>query len=334
MAYTFSVNNSPLTGPIAIYTLINTLISAGWLKKMDSDGTNYSSTGVQVTSGATGANGLNNIRAWIRLQAPAVNGQTRELTFQRGANSVSWRIKYSAAAGFTGGSPAATVTSSSTDEVFMIGGGSDASPTFLSWFSPDNTYRWHIAAGGASESYSFVAWSLEYGMISTMMVAIALDVMTVGSYPSQDIDPAVMYVSSDYTAATTILELISSNLLAANVTNSARARAWLGATSAAGASIVSNSVNVKILCYGNSVIGNSGTLGSNPWTNKDDLLPCLYASKIANGPVGTKGFSTLFLIGSINRGNMTVIDFAGNNTRDKVYVNGLWLPWSGAPALI
>ena len=89
MAYTFSVNNAPLTGATAMYTLISTLMSAGWLKKADSDGTTYSSTGVQVTSGNSGTNGLGNTNAWVRLQAPAVNqgtvvNQTREITIQRG----------------------------------------------------------------------------------------------------------------------------------------------------------------------------------------------------------------------------------------------------------
>jgi hypothetical protein len=75
MAYTFSVNNSPATGAVAMYTLISTLVTAGWTKVMDSDGTTYSASGVQVTSGNVGTNGLGNSSAWVRLKAPLVGGK-------------------------------------------------------------------------------------------------------------------------------------------------------------------------------------------------------------------------------------------------------------------
>ncbi len=335
MAYTFSVNNSPATGGVALYLLISTLVSAGWTKAMDSDGTTYSSSGAQVTSGATGAGGLNNSNAWVRLSAPAVNGQVRELTFQRGATALQWRIKYSASALFSGGSPAATVTPSSADEVFMAGGGTDASPTFLSWLGTDALYRWHVACGGAAEGYSFVAWSMAIGLLGTLTNAIALDVMAPGSYPTTDVDPAVMYCSAASAGNTAISELVSTAFSSVNVTNPALARAWLGATSAAGASLVANSMNARIVCYGTSVVGNSVTLASNPWTNKDDLLPCLWGSKVTGGPCqGLKGFSTLFMIGTVHRVNMTISDSTDVNARDKIYFGGLWLPWSGADALI
>jgi len=232
MAYTFAVNGTPATSSIAMYQLISTLMTAGWLKKADSDGVTYSSSGVQVTSGNIGTNGLNNTKAWVRLQSPSVNGQTREFTFQRGTTFDVWRIKYSASAGFTGGSPAATVTPSSTDEVFMLGGATDASPTFFSWFTTDNGYYWNIACGGSTEFYSFIAWGKTIGAL-TSLNAICLDVMAAGSYPSADIDPAVVYCSN---AGPAISQIVSSAAVTTNVTNAAFARAWLGATSAAGAS--------------------------------------------------------------------------------------------------
>jgi len=77
MAYTFSVNNSigtHNTPAHAIWFIISTLMSAGWTKVMDSDGTTYSAAGTQVTGPNTGTNGLDNNRAWVRLQAPPVNG--------------------------------------------------------------------------------------------------------------------------------------------------------------------------------------------------------------------------------------------------------------------
>ncbi len=333
MAYTYSVNNAPATGAVAMYQLIAGLVAAGWVKKADSDGTVYSATGVQVTSGASGTNGLGNNSAWVRLQAPAVNqgtvaNQTREITIQRGTSDLLWRIKYGASALFTGGSPAATVTPSSTDEVFMAGGGTDAAPTFLSWFTTNATYRWHIIAGGSAEFYSFVAFALTLGS-TTGLNAIALDAMATGSYPAAtDVDPAVMYCST--AAASGISEIVSSSAPTANVTNPALARAWLGATSAAGAAIVStNSQNVRMLAMGSTnAFGGANTFGNNAWTNKEDLLFALWVGKGAAGPKGVKGISTLFQLGGLNHTNMTTCDIS--SSKDRIMFGNMWLPWNGS----
>jgi len=336
MAYTFSVNNSPITSAVAMYTIVSTLMSAGWTKVMDSDGTTYSASGVRVTSGSAGTGGLGNTNAWIRLQAPAVNGgavvnQTREITIQRGTTNLLWRIKYSASALFTGGSPAATVTPSAADEVFMTGAGTDAAPTFLSWFNADNNYRWHIAAGGAAEFYSFVAWGQNLGTFTASGAAICLDVMATGSFPTMDVDPAVMYCSS----ATSISEILSNSFPVTNLASSdvasARARAWLGATSSAGASITSNNVNVGICRIGTSV--GALTTGSNAWTGKQNLLPCLWGNQNTTLPRGVKGISTLFMLGTVLYANGTTT-CSSIGTRDKIYFGNLWLPWSGATPLI
>jgi hypothetical protein len=501
MAYTFSVNNTPSTNAVAMYQLVAALMSAGWLKMMDSDGTTYSSTGVQVTHGGTGTGGLGNTSSWVRLQSPPTNGgaivnQTRELTIQRGTTDVLWRIKYSAYGNFTGGVPTATATptnetagaysetnqdattslnntvfgagqsfvgngsalisarfflkkaSSPTgqafakvyahtgsfgtasvptgaalatslpldvstlttsyalidfkftganqitltnatnyvvtieyadgtvgntldvgrdgsaptasgnfatfssaiwtavsgsdmcfyvmtgiqDEVFMIGGGTDVSPTFLSWFGTNSTYRWHIACGGAAEFYSFIAWAAIIGT-SAGSVAISLDHMASGSYSILDVDPAVMYCSVS-TSTSALSEIISNGFTTSNVTNPSRARAWLGSTSSAGASLTTNNVNVGIVCYGSNVIGNGGSLGSNTLTHDDDLMPCLWGCGNASFPRGMKGFSTLFKVGTIVRRSMTTCDTISLGSKDKIFFNGLWLPWGGVVPII
>lgn len=493
MAYTFSVNNSPATGAIAMYTLISTLISAGWVKKMDSDGTTYSSTGTQVTSGNTGTGGLNNTNAWVRIQSPAVNGKTREFVIQRGTTSITWKVKYSAYGTFSGGVPSATTTptnetayaysesnqdaanslysalpgtgqsftgtgtalisarfflkktgtptgfavakvyahsgtfgtssiptgtalatsvpfdvstlttsyaltelkfidsnsitltngtnyvvtieysggnvsntldvgrdgssptatgNSSTyngttwtavntsdlcgyvctgvqDEIYMWGGGTDVTPTFYGTaFTTDATYRWHVAAGGSAEFYSFVAWSQSVGSL-TANTAIALDVMAAGSFPASDVDPAVVYFNS----STPLAEVVTASFSSTNVTNPAKARAWLGPVSAAGSSLTSNNVNVGLITYGTNIIGN-GTTGNNPYTFSDDLLPCLWGCINPTAPRGVKGFSTLFMFGTVLRSNGDTCDTVTAGSKDKIYYGGLWLPWSGVVPLI
>lgn len=313
-----------------MYSLISTLMTAGWLKKMDSDGTTYSATGVQVTSGNSGTNGLANNNAWVRLQSPITNGgtivnQTRELTIQRGTTDLVWRIKYSASSLFTG-SPAVAATPSSTDEVFMCGGGTNASPTFFALMNTNLTYRWHIACGGAAEFYSFIAWSAVAGPTyqSGSATNIFLDVMASGTYPATDVDPAVMHCDNSTNIFNALF--INTGFTATNLTNPAIARAWMGATSAAGASLVSNSVNVNMT--GSSAFGKSSFASTNPWTQKIDLFPPMWATNHATLK-GIKGFSTLFKFGSITRANMITCDVASANAKDRVCTGQLWLPWSG-----
>lgn len=340
MAYTFLVNNlmsTQVTPAYHIWNLISTLITAGWTKVMDSDGTTYSALGTQVTGPNTGTNGLDNSRAWVRLQAPAVNGgavvdQTREFTFQRGtALNTDWRIKYSASALFTGGSPAATVTPSSADEIFMIGGGADATPTFYTWLY-DNTevQRYHIVAGGADEFYSFASWvtGTTNATLAVNHPAIFMDVMAPGSFPSVDVDPAVVYISSSGNSG--ISQSHASTPPASTVTNPCLARAWFGSTSAAGASLTSNNVNVGTFTYGNF---QSTSIGTNPWTNKDDMFPLWYGTNQSTGKKGIKGISTLFKAGTIIRGQM-VVGETSPGAKNKVYIDSYWAPWNGSGTLL
>jgi hypothetical protein len=333
MAYTFTVNNTPLTGAIAFYQLVAALMAVGWLKKMDSDGTIYSATGTQVTHGGTGVGGLGNTRSWVRLQAPQVNhgsvvNQTREITIQRTTSDTQWRVKYSASALFTGGAPAILVTPSAADEVFMVGGGTDASPTFSTFFGTNAGYVWHIVCGGAAEFYSFVGWISNFGQSgATTNQVFALDAMQAGSHPATDVDPAVVYLAS----GSAFTDMAASAYPTANVTNPALARAWFGATSAAGALTTgTNNQNVRMSSYGTSVGTNTFSACLNPWNNKDDLLPGLWGNKASSGPKGIKGFSTLFMLPSVQRGNGETLDVASPGAKDKIFYNGIWLPWSGA----
>lgn len=325
MAYSFSTGNTPATGAVAMFLLTSTLVTAGWLVVSDSDGTTYNPTGGQVTSGAVGAGGLNNNNAWMRLRAPIVGNNVREITIQRGATSRVWRIKYSANNGFVGGTPGISQTGSALDEVIMLGSGTDAAPGFsASWFAIDGSYRWHIIAGGADEYYSFVAFALTSTTTSALN-GIFLDVMAPGSYPANDVDPAVMYCS---VASNAISELVSASPTTANVTDSAKARAWFGPTTAAGSSLTTDNCNVSIINYG-GIFGGTLNFVVNPFSGRDTLIPPFYARSFSQSLRlgGIKGFSTLFLLGSMARTNLDTLTTL--STRDKVRFGLLWLPWDG-----
>ncbi len=137
MANTRTRTATPATGGVAMYAHRALLVASGFNSKMDSDGTTYSSTGSRLTNGGSGPKGLANNGAWFRLQATA--GGPFEWCIQRGTDNTQWRVK-SANAAFTGGTPGAITVPSAAGEVVLLGGGSDAVPTFATLFPTDATY--------------------------------------------------------------------------------------------------------------------------------------------------------------------------------------------------
>lgn len=110
MARLFSVNNSPATCCIAVFDLKTLLKTAGWTVPQSSDGLTYNGSGDQISHGGAGANGMDNASAWFVVQMP---GSSRSFCLQRYNSSgygSYWRVKYSKAAGFTGGTPGVTQT--------------------------------------------------------------------------------------------------------------------------------------------------------------------------------------------------------------------------------
>lgn len=280
------------------------------------------------------------------MAAPAVSGQVRELIFQHvnSSNNQAWSIKYSASALFSGGSPTFAVAPTSTDEVYMLGAGT-AATALAGWFNTDGAYRWHIACGGSAEFYSFNAFAVLIGSASYQN-GLFLDVMAAGSFPSADVDPAVMYCSGEFNGtgygSQNTFGFLGGAL--ATATNPAFSRAWMGALSLAQASLVSNNQRVAMQPYGSgqSVLGGTNSAGTNPFTSKDSLLPAWWMRSGASSVVtGVKGASTLFSFGSVLRTNLDTADTVG--TKDKIYIGGpnltntsqqVWAPWSGVSPTI
>jgi len=317
MAYNFSVNQTPSTGSVAMFTFISALTTAGWSKVRDSDGTTYSPSGAQVTSGAAGGNGLANNNAWVVLQAPVVGSNTRSICIQRGTTNIAWRVKYSANSQFVGGSPSAAQVPSATDEAIMMGAGSDASPTYFNYLQTDGTYRFHVVAGGAAEFYTFCAYTL---ITSGTVVGKFwfMDMMATGSFSPLDTDVAVI----GFNNSTAVVDFLNS---ASTATNPRPGNGWLGATNS-----ISNFVGIGAYSFGNFTPHSGGTsYGNSPFSSKDTSLPLLWCRTSASAaPVGTKGLSSLFRLNSLGRTSMDVFNVVG--VRDFVYVSGLQLPWDGS----
>lgn len=279
-----SVNLSPATPDAAVWNLIRALVAAGWRKIADSDGTTYSATGAQVTGAGSGAHGLANVSAWVRLTDPA-NG--REWCFQRiaagGATGSTWRIKVSPLAKFTGGTPGATQVASASDEKVLWGGGTDGSPTGAALSTINAAgYRQNIGCDAAAP-YSFYSSFLATGGASQSGL-IYQDGMLAGSYPPAgnavpgDADPMVYQVS---TAAASTLQAAATGPAAVLATT------WTA---------------VAYGCLSNTDGAAAGGLASNPFSGLDDLVPLgAYRYSGLSTPNGWKGFSTLWKMCGANR---------------------------------
>ena len=331
MANSFWTSQTPANGAAAVYGfLVNCLVAAGWSKTKDSDGTTYSSSGTQVTGSGTGTNGLQNTNAWFVVQAPAFNTITRSLCFQRGTNNQTWRIKYSPT-GFSGGSPSATQVPSATDEVVVIGGGTDSSPSFSTLFGADGGYRFNGCAGDSSVGYGIYWYAFTTGNAGLGQSSILLDVLASGTYPSADTDPAVVAVMASSNNAP---------FQYGQWQNSSSADCPYGLYNNAGTHVFQRCPPQLVYDYVSGNVGfgastTSGTgFGQNSWTTKDDLFPVLYGRhKGLSAPFGFKGVGTLVKYTSQQRANCDTMNVDGG-TKNYIWINGCALPWDGTDPTI
>lgn len=309
MAFTFTTNQTPSTGAVATYNLIARLIAAGWTKIKDSDGTTYSSSGTQVTGGGTGTNGLGNNNAWVNLRAPS---GTREIVIQRGTTDLVWRITYSPTA-FNSGSPAAAVVPSSANSSIILGGGTDASPTFSTWFSSNTSYRQQMGADGASPYGFWMACYPNGG--GSPNAGIVFDPVT--STPAEDADPIVIHIATAGGSAFVSAGL-GSNTTSTTVTRSCGWLAYgLGGSFVALPACTYNA--------GGSPVAPSG-LPSNPHNTKDDGVPVIYMRRSAEtAPQGYKGVSSLmYWIGTTRTTSSTI------NNKGRIVIGDVTLPWDSS----
>jgi hypothetical protein len=324
MTYSFFVSNKPSTGTIAVFNLKTQLKSVGWTVKNSSDATTYNSTGDQITSGTSGANGLGNTNAWFRIQQPT--SPFREFIFQRGSSDVAWRVKYSGTSKFTGGSPAATQVPSATDEQLLLGGGTDAAPTFATWFTTNNTYTQHICIGNGNsdDGYSFYNICIFNGggsATSTSITnALLLDVLDTGSVHPDDTDPAILYITTGGSGSS-----ISTNMNGETSTITENAKGWLK-KGLAGEGFVTipaikfGSGSASICIPSNSRV--------NIYNSKENVIPVFYMRRTAlTAPAGYKGVSRLIKWGAQAHSFCDVISVS--TTKDRIFFGEMSFPWNG-----
>lgn len=318
MAKIFS-KTTPATGAIAVFTLKTLMKAAGWTVPASSDGTTYNATGDQITSGASGAGGLNNTNAWFRIRSP---DGVQEFCIQRTTAASAYRVKWSPSAKFVsapigGGSTDATHTPSASDESSnpLLGSGSDASPTGAAWFSTDNSYRFLCMADNAAP---YGVWSGAY--------------QTSGGAPSHKfmLDPVSVADATDankYVASacgTTTPWSVGGPTLDTN--QSATCRTFACAPTAGTPASAVPCAACILVTEATAVPNNVGT---SPLSGKDERIPVMYARRAGLG--GTpffKGTSTLWRWTGSSRATSDVQTV--NTAKDRIIIGDCSLEWDGS----
>lgn len=314
MADQFLTNQTPATGSVAVFNIKATGKLATWTVPQSSDGTTYNSSGDQISGSGSGANGMANTNAWWVLKWPGSG--SKSICVQRGTTDLVWRVKVSLTNGFVGGTPGISRVPSATDEKILIGGGTDASPTFNAFFN-------NIANGGFRHSMWFQG-AAPWGMWSSAFATggatpghgLMLDHMSVQSYQSGETDPYVWYCSGGSAAMTS------------DVTGG------VNAAMSVGAGILGGAGGMKAVAPAGLGPGSSGQGGISPnaFTGKDDGVPLMWFSTAA--PSLFKGWSDIFnhsVTGTAAATRTTPMAFdVGATVRGRILMGNILLPWDGS----
>jgi hypothetical protein len=318
MAVVFDVHLLPASGAQAMYLLKEFLKARGWTVLSSADGLSYSSnsdiiTGFSVAGSVVGS--LGNTRAWIRLQSPTGG---RQIVFQNiSTAALSWRVKYSKAAGFIGGSPAATVTPSAADEIFWYGSGIDSSPSGTSIFAAAGSLNrvslW--ADDAAPWGFGLVGWT-SGGVINA---GFAFECGETGSYPTADTDPN-LFIQGNTSQQFGLVANYAVN------GNNGMALASFGASNG----------NLSALTYNASVttVFPRGVSVPQSISNEDFDPTILWGRPAAAGTlIGPKLIGKYVRWCGVNRPSLATLS-TGGSTMNRLVVNDFTIPWAGiAPVL-
>lgn len=327
MALTYTVNQNPTTGAVAVFNLKTLLKAAGWTITKSSDGTTFNNTGDQITTGASGSNGMDNSKAWFVAQQP-VGGSapfagTRQFAFQRnsttGANtSQAWKLKYSLSAGFTGGSPGVVQMPSATDEVVLLGGGTDAAPTFANLFGgADGAYRHQLIADNAAP-FGWFSIGYPVGPSTSSSHGLYFDAMASSAFLPSDPDPYAIYV--DGAAA-------SASVWGMGNVNSETLGPFSWINKGLGSQAFVRTPGLSL----NTASGVVAPLNTaqDAFVTKDVLVPLYYSRRAAQGsPVEWKGRSNYIMMNA-SASHSVGDTLTVSTSKDWFMTVSLALPWNG-----
>lgn len=175
----YLVNAMPSSASQGLYFLKNLMITpfvattAPRKIRTSGSGTGgvYAQTGDVITADTV----LTTDKAWFVMQGqpyldygPSGSFYVyRELCYQVNSSG-QVRIKYSPRAGFIGGSPSPSQTPSATDERYLVGGGTDGSPTFATLL-PSSGYRLQAMVHDTDDRFYALAYPVGGGAASMFL---------------------------------------------------------------------------------------------------------------------------------------------------------------------
>lgn len=315
MTWVFN-KSTPVSGSVAMYNFINCLETAGWTQVTAGNSGSYYTSAPFITSGGPIANGLGNNYSWTRIRSPS---GVQEFTIQRITANTTWRLKYSMAAGFVGGSPNGSTTPSATDQVVMLGGGTDAAPTGIALFTTDNTYRFNAAADNASP-YGFYMFAFNTGGDTVSRGTWVYEPLTATHPSDAHVNLNMIYISG-YTLTPGTSGITSRTLTANQNMN-------LGTVPAA--SPAASFVQYAGLYYfdftGQIVPSN---MAVNPISSADEVIPIIYARASAIVSPGYKGIGTVVKWAGTTR--VIGDTLSVNSTKDRIFIStAATVPWDGS----
>jgi hypothetical protein len=316
------LNQTPATWAVASFTLKEMLKACGTITRSGDGLSAYSASGDILTHGGSGAGGTGNTGAWWVWQqgsnGVAPYAGTRQLCVQRTTSPVtSARIKYSVAAGFTGGTPSATRVPSATDEQVLLGAGTDASPTYAQLWptgGAEGSYRIQFRGDDGStttNNHTFYVLAYAVGASTTAMV-FAFDCCKTGTFPAEDTDPyMIWHLVGDVTASALTAE-------------TAGWRGYLKRGMVGEGFVTIPPVTFQSVSSGTFVA--PGTLGANPHNGKDDMFPLFWIRRAGlTAPSGYKGQAQMTKMHGPTRSTRDLLSHL--LTGDRIVAGIVNFPW-------
>lgn len=254
---------------------------------------------------------------YVVIQQP---GSTRQFCFQRSAAvkfsigpdvDSDWRITYSPGGLFVNSGSGSTAPSA-TDSVILLGGGTEASPTFTTVFN-DLNIKLHLVFGDSEEQYSCAcfctstAGAVPSSGNTDTYGRFAFVVDMVRGAPGADPDPCVIYIGDESTVGMGDALRVAYASSPISLIGSSYQQTWLqdiGGTFPAGIPV-------------------------NPLTGKETLTVPSYARPhTASAPRAFKGYSTVFKYKGVARVSLDTFNL--NGSKDLISVGAVALPWNGS----
>jgi hypothetical protein len=300
----------PASNAIAVFNLKTELKAHGWTVPSSSDGTTYNASGDQITTGASGAGGLDNASAWFRLRS--ANGLV-EFTVQRGTGGApnNYRIKIGKTA-FTAGSPSATQTPTvadpTYDEKVALGGGTDAAPSFGALIGAVGTTRIKTMVDDATGEFYMAGFPDGGGNPNCAFMLTGFD-----GYDPDDTWPYMVYVVSTGAWTGSAMSSTTGNCFS-----------WMPED---------GGLPVTVLPQLATIAGNTlypGGAAVDPITGNHPI-PKVSVGRGAGDNAGIcyKGFANLFRWVGI-AGDATGDTYTLSTTRDWIVMRSCALPWDGS----